>query len=282
MEVSGGKSAVRMYDTFSTDYDRFVNWEGRLAAEMPFILQQLRAVNAHRVLDVACGTGMHAIALAERGFEVVGTDASRGMIEESRANAATAGVSARFEVAGFGELAQSLATGDRGLPFDALLCLGNSLPHVLTPTELQATLDDFVACLAPGGLVLIQNRNFDAVLAERDRWMAPQSHREGPSEWLFVRFYDFRPDGLLSFNVVTLRRREGEAWRQQVTSTRLWPLTHRELTEALGAAGLASMTRYGDMEGAPFDAGDSPNLIATARAADRAGEPRLEAGEEDE
>jgi hypothetical protein len=26
-----------MYDSFSADYDRFVDWPGRLAAELPFI-----------------------------------------------------------------------------------------------------------------------------------------------------------------------------------------------------------------------------------------------------
>jgi hypothetical protein len=40
-----------MYDDFSTDYDRFVDWNGRLAAEMPFIEGQLEAADAHRVLD---------------------------------------------------------------------------------------------------------------------------------------------------------------------------------------------------------------------------------------
>ena len=28
---------VPFYDPFSADYDRFVNWEGRLAYELPFI-----------------------------------------------------------------------------------------------------------------------------------------------------------------------------------------------------------------------------------------------------
>jgi SAM-dependent methyltransferase len=254
-----------MYDEFSTDYDRFVDWEGRLAAEMPFILQQLRAVDARRVLDVACGTGMHAIALATHGFDVVGTDVSQGMIEQSRANAEQADVAVQFEVAGFGELAPTLIEGTGQRSFDALLCLGNSLPHVLTARELQNTLEDFGRCLSAGGLALIQNRNFDAVLAERDRWMGPQSYREDESEWLFVRFYDFEPDGLLTFNVMTLRRHGMEDWHERVTSTRLWPLTQRELTDALEAAAFDEVACYGNMEGASFDVENSPNLVAVAR-----------------
>jgi SAM-dependent methyltransferase len=250
-----------MYDTFSEDYDRFVNWTARLAAEMPFIEGQLGAVGALRVLDSACGTGMHAIALARRGYAAAGADLSAAMIERARANAAAAAVPARFEAAGFGELAPVF--GRRA--FDVLLCLGNSLPHLLTDAELAAALGDFAACLRPGGLLLIQNRNFDAVLARRERWMEPQTHREGEAEWLFLRFYDFDPDGLLTFNVVTLRREGTDPWTQRVAATRLRPLRQGEALAALAGAGFVNMPCYGDMASAPFDPEASGNLVVAAR-----------------
>jgi glycine/sarcosine N-methyltransferase len=249
-----------MYDDFSSDYDRFVDWPGRLAAELPFIERQLQAVGARRVLDAACGTGMHALALARRGYAAVGADLSPGMIARARANAAAAGVNVPFEVAGFGELNAQVGTG-----FDALLCLGNSLPHLLTPADLAAALADFAACLRPEGLLLIQNRNFDAVLARDERWMDPQAHQEGNVEWLFLRFYDFESDGTLTFNLVTLRREGPDAWSQRVSTTRLWPLRREELTRALDAAGFGAVTCWGDMQGACFDLAYSPNLIVTAQ-----------------
>jgi SAM-dependent methyltransferase len=264
-----------MYDEFSADYDRFVDWEGRLAAEMPFIEHRLEAACAQRVLDAACGTGRHALALAERGYEVIGTDGSPGMVEQARANACDAGRGdMSFIVASFGELARTLCLARGKIPdteqttsrFDAVLCLGNSLPHVLTPADLQVTLEDFGNCLRAGGLLLIQNRNFDAVLANRDRWMGPQSHQEGKTEWLFLRFYDFDPDGLLTFNVVRLRREQGNGWSQDVSSTWLWPLTEHELSAAVREAGFGDIRLYGDMGGASFDPGSSPNLVLAARA----------------
>ena len=249
-----------MYDQFSLDYDRFVGWPGRLAAELPFIERELQAVNARRVLDAACGTGMHAIALAQRGYETVGTDLSVGMIERARGNAISAGVDVRLEVAGFGELRARVGTG-----FDALLCLGNSLPHLLTPADLAAALSDFAACLRPGGLLLIQNRNFDAVLERGERWMDTQSHRDGNIERLFLRFYDFESDDALTFNLVTLRRSGTGPWDQQVTSTRLRPLRQEDTTAALAKAGLSDVFCYGDIGGAPFDPDHSLNLVVTAR-----------------
>ena len=249
-----------MYDDFSVDYDRFVDWPGRLAVELPFIERELEAAAARRVLDVACGTGKHAIALARRGYEVAGADFSAGMIERARANAMVAEVDVRFEAAGFGELNAQVGAG-----FDGLLCLGNSLPHLLTPADLAAALADFAACLRPGGLLLIQNRNFDAVLAQGERWMGPQAHQEGEREWLFVRFYDFEPDGWLTFNLVTLQRGGAGAWSQRVVTTQLRPLAQGDLTALLAEAGFGAITCYGDMSGAPFDSETSGNLIVTAR-----------------
>ncbi len=277
-----------MYDSFSSDYDCFVDWEARLPAELPFIERQLQAVEASRVLDVACGTGMHTIALAQKGYETAGADLSVGMIERARANAAATGVDVRFEAAGFGGLARAFgmsrpeepglerlpsaassssaaSSGRRGVSLDALLCLGNSLPHLLTPADLKAALADFAACLRRGGLLLIQNRNFDAVMARGERWMEPQARREGAIEWLFLRFYDFQPDGTLTFNLATLRREEAGDWSQRVASTQLRPLLQAELVAALAEAGFAAAARYGDMSGAPFDPRVSPNLVITTR-----------------
>lgn len=250
---------VPLYDPFSVDYDRFVNWKERLAYELPFIEQQLTASGARCILDVACGTGMHAIELARRGYDVTGADLSVGMVERARENAAAVGSEARFVVAGFGELVEKVGNG-----FDALFCLGNSLPHVLTADALHSTLTDFAAVLRPGGLLLIQKRNFDAIMRDRVRWMGPQSHHEGDREWLFVRFYDFNPDGTLTLNIVTLRRDEAGEWTQQVEATALRPLLHAELSSAITAAGFGDLACYGDMTGVPFDPETSGNLIVTA------------------
>ena len=211
-----------MYDSLSADYDRFVNRENRLAFEMPFIEDQLHLVSqgSHsiRILDAACGTGKHALALASHGYQVSGADLSAGMIEKAVSNARTAKIDVVFRKAGFGELSRYYHD------FDALLCLGNSLPHISGSSELVETLIDFGTCLRPGGLLLIQNRNFDAVMASQERWMTPESYLSDEGEWLFVRFYDFDQDGLITFHVITLARENGKSWRQEIDHTRLYPI----------------------------------------------------------
>lgn len=254
-----------MYDQLSHDYDRFVNWPNRLAYEIPFLLHQLGTIKKPegiplRVLDAACGTGQHAIALAKAGMLVAGADLSAEMINVARQNASTAGVSLDLRTVGFGSLAATFGAAR----FDALLCLGNSLPHLLTPHELTTALSDFLACLDPGGLLLIQNRNFDAVLAGHNRWMEPQAHTEGEHEWVFQRFYDFEPGGLIRFNIVTLHRRVPGEWQASITSTHLAPQTRHELEQALITAGFTQIKVFGSLEDVVFDPAKSGNLVILA------------------
>jgi SAM-dependent methyltransferase len=250
-----------MYDQIASDYDRFNNWQSRLDAELPFIETILSsAPKSFKVLDAACGTGMHAIALAKHGYKVSSADLSEAMIDVARANARHEGAGVRFEAAGFGSLASTFASGS----FDAVLCLGNSLPHAASPEALTSALHDFANCLRAGGRLLIQSRNFDAVMVSRQRWMEPQAYSDAENEWLFMRFYDFEPDGLIRFNMVSLKRPRGGEWTSSVSSTMLMPQLQAGMLQTLAVAGFTSITSYGDMTGSPFDPVKSPNLVLLA------------------
>ena len=260
---------MNTYDQFSTDYDRFVNWEERFTVEMPFLLAQLGTLKPVedrpiRVLDAACGTGMHAIRLAQEGFTAAGTDLSSEMVKLAQANAREARVNAVFKTAGFGEITDKLHKSPL-LPFDALLCLGNSLPHLTTPGAVRTALIDMAACLRPGGMLLLQNRNFDLVMQEKQRWLGTQSHREGDDEWLFLRFYDFEPDGLITFNIVNLQRQGHQPWQERISSIKLLPLKKDLLVDLLQTTGFTDITSFGAMSNQTFDPTSSGNLVITAR-----------------
>lgn len=255
-----------MYDQFASDYDRFVNWENRLAFEIPLLEKILAEVKSPageplKILDAACGTGMHALALAKAGYQISGADFSREMINKAKLNAKSAQLELPFETAGFGALTSVFGESR----FDALLCLGNSLPHLIDDAELASALKDFFACLKPGGLLLIQNRNFDAVMTKKDRWMEAQPFQEGDEEWIFERFYDFNSDGTIGFNIVNLHRKGNAAWTSEVVSTLLKPQLKDDLTLKATRAGFINVRTFGTLGGDPFDAQASGNLILVAR-----------------
>ncbi len=260
-----------MYDTFSEEYDHFVNWPGRLAFELPFLEEQInstvdRPVGSTRILDTATSTGMHAIALAQKGYIASGVDISEGMINIAKKNAAAAGVDVYFTTAAFGEVANRIkpVPSGKGLPFDVVLCLGNSLPHVENETRLQEALSDFQFCLRQGGLLILQNRNFDSVLTGKERWMEPQSYSDAHGEKIYLRFYDFLPDGHIQFNILTLKRSPEGQWKQSVMETRLFPVTRDILVRSLENAGFCRIQLFGALSNTPFDSKTSGNLVVTA------------------
>lgn len=103
-----------------------------------------------RILDVGCGYGRVALALAKEGWEVVGVDIAPNLIDEARARAAKRGVAVSFEV---GDM-RRLAFGDA--EFDKALCLWSGLNHLLTREEQLAALNEMMRVLKPGGLLIAE------------------------------------------------------------------------------------------------------------------------------
>jgi glycine/sarcosine N-methyltransferase len=260
-----------MYDTFSQEYDHFVNWTNRLEFELPFLMEQINSAATKpggqiKILDTATGTGMHAIALAQKGYSASGVDISEGMITAARKNAAAVKADVFFTTAAFGGITGKLKNfpEGKGGPFDVVLCLGNSLPHVEGPAGLKDALYDFAGCLRPGGLLILQNRNFDSVLEKKERWMEPQSYKGNGEETLFMRFYDFLPDGHIQFNIVTLKRTPQGGWNQSIMESRLFPISREILVPALEDAGFSRIRLFGALSDTPFESQTSGNLVVSA------------------
>jgi glycine/sarcosine N-methyltransferase len=251
--------AREFYDGLGGQYDVMVSWGERLEREDRFFRSLFDAHGVARVLDAACGTGMHAIAFARQGRASAGADISPVMIASARENARRAGVQVDWKVAGFGELSRSLAG-----PFDAVTCLGNSLSHLLEEAGLVAALADFARLLAPKGILVIQNRNYDRVLQSPGRSVHLNARAEPDGETLFVRMTEPRGGETVDFSILTLRKRDG-AWTSTLRTTPLRAITRESLERALSAAGFRSVEVHGDYSRAGYGAPGTGDLVAIAR-----------------
>jgi len=110
-----------------------------------------------RVLDVGCGGGLLAEALAREGAAVTAIDLAPGMIEVARLHAAHSGLAIDYRVAAAEEVARELPQG-----FDVVTCM-EMLEHVPEPAAMTATLAGLVR---PGGAVFVStvNRNLRSFL----------------------------------------------------------------------------------------------------------------------
>jgi glycine/sarcosine N-methyltransferase len=250
--------AREFYDGLGADYDLMVSWEERLAREEGFLREELAACGARRVLDAGCGTGMHAVAFARWGMEVCAADLSPAMAEKAAENARRSGAAVEVRTAGFGALRAAF-----GGEFDAVTCLGNTLPHMHDDPALDAALSDMARLLRPGGVLLVQNRNYDRVLRERQRFMPVTARRTGDGEVLFLRITDFPGGDAVSFTILTLRNRGGQ-WGISAQETPLRAITRGTLESSLGRAGFSAVRLFGSYRREPFDAPGTADLIAVA------------------
>ncbi|MBV9346179.1 MAG: bifunctional 2-polyprenyl-6-hydroxyphenol methylase/3-demethylubiquinol 3-O-methyltransferase UbiG [Gammaproteobacteria bacterium] len=103
-----------------------------------------------RVLDVGCGGGLLAEALARAGAQVTAIDLAPGMIEVARLHAAGAGLSIDYRL-------QSVAETARLEPqrYAVLTCM-EMLEHVPQPA---ATLAVCAQLIAPGGALFVSTLN---------------------------------------------------------------------------------------------------------------------------
>jgi SAM-dependent methyltransferase len=114
-----------------------------------------------RLLDLGCGTGNHALPLAQRGYTVVGVDRSPAMLAQAREKASAAHVgSVVFQEGDIRKL-------DLGQRFDAALMMFTVLGYQLEDADLMAALATVRRHLEPGGLFVFDVWNGPAVLANR-------------------------------------------------------------------------------------------------------------------
>lgn len=247
------------YDRLAPFYDTMNDWEARLAFELPFFHRLFTQRNVRSVLDVACGSGRHAVAFAQWGLHAAGADISPAMIALARQHAAAMGVNVRFEVASFSDLAKRFPQ-----PFDALVCLGNSLAHILSDEEIATTLRAFRYRLRPGGLLVLHTLNYDRRWREKPRFFAPNGGVIGGHEVLIWRFADYGEQWITFHTALFTRQDNG--WQVEVYSTRQRPWQRSELFSQLTFAGFTHVQFYGDLSGAPFDKATSEDLVIVAES----------------
>jgi SAM-dependent methyltransferase len=247
------------YDELGSSYDTMVSWAGRLEREEKFFRSLFDQHRVRRVLDAACGTGMHAIAFARQGRGAAGADISPVMIAKAQEHARKAGVEVQWKVAGFGELASRFDP-----PFDAVTCLGNSLPHLPDDGALEGALLDFARLLRPGGLLVVQDRNYDKALAAAGKSVHLNARDEPDGETLFVRMSEPRGGEVVDFSILTLRKRAG-AWSADIATTPLRAITRAVMERALSRAGFTSVEVYGDYSRAAYGAPKTGDLVVIAR-----------------
>jgi len=245
-----------LFDDLTDVYEEMINWPKRLAYEEPLFRRLFEDAKVRNVVDTACGTGQHAAMFHSWGLRVEGADISGNMLRRARdRHGEPPGLS--WVVRGFDQPIESAE------PFDAAVCIGNSLALAPDNATVQQAIRQMLAAVRDQGIVVIHVLNL---------WRLP----DGPCVWQKCRRAAISDREVLIVKGVHRCGSQGyvELVVAEVTgdpnmqseSVPFLGLEAPELERMAIEAGATRVRFYGGYQHRPFDREKSIDLIVVADA----------------
>jgi ubiquinone/menaquinone biosynthesis C-methylase UbiE len=238
------ESTEQYYDSIAQKYDWFyASWDSAGEEQRRQLCPLFQQHNVRRVLDCACGNGLQAIALAQAGYEVTASDLSENMLREAAKKCRDANLDIPLIRADIRELHEKVDAS-----FDAVICMGNVLPHLMSDTEILDALANIRGVLEPGGLLVLEGRYYDELVKTKERFIA---HRVAACEehtFITILYVLDHMKDRIRFNIVFLTKNENGETSLDVDTVDYNPILVGHLRELLLASGFESpeITRHDD------------------------------------
>lgn len=208
------------------------------------LIEALPLLPQHKILDLACGKGRHAIYLNECGLDVIGADLSPQNISHASQHE---NERLQFRVH---DMRRTLKKEF----FDVVLNLFTSFGYFDSDAENQQAVVAAASNLKPGGLLLIDFLNVRQVVA-RLRPAETQEH-----EGVLFRIQRRVENGYI---LKDIELRDGEVTQNYQERVRALELA--DFQRYFEAAGLTLRQSWGDYHLAPFQSETSERLILLAQ-----------------
>ncbi len=243
------------YREWFRDANYSVVYDHRDEEEAEYLLDQIERTTGsdktRRVLDLACGSGRHAISLARRGYnDVTGVDLSTTLLAGARTEAVREGLKINF-------LEQDMRALKLDGTFDLVLNVFTSFGYFESDKENAQVIDAVAALLSPEGTFVVDFFNADWVrthVVAHDERILPDGKRLEQTRWI--------ENGRVEKRMLIRGNARGESVAEAqefLESVRLFTL--KDFQVMFAKAGLRIRSMAGTYSGVPFDAERSPRLI---------------------
>lgn len=148
-------SYARYYDLIYKDKDYPVEVEF-----IESLIHQYGAGDVTTILDLGCGTGNHALLLAEKGYSVTGVDRSEDMLAIARKKATIEKITVEFVKADIRDFKLNKK-------FDTIIAMFAVMSYQTKNEDIEQALKTAYRHLTPGGLFIFDVWFGPAVLTER-------------------------------------------------------------------------------------------------------------------
>lgn len=219
----------------------FVNWKKRRKGENGFLLKKLKQHKSKVLFDACLGDGADSVYLIKNGFTVTSNDLDKLFIQKAKQNAKKHFVKLNATSYDWRRL-------DKHFPqnsFDAVLCLGNSLTYLFTKNDQLKALKNFKKILRPGGVLIIDERNYQYMLDKREEILNSQKFKYSGKYVYCGDKVHGKPVAISDKNVRMEYTDEKTGKKGYLT---LYPFKRRELLILLKKAGFSKIEQYSDYQ----------------------------------
>jgi len=246
----------KYHDWLAHRYDTMVDWKTRLEKEIPDLVGLFKKENVKNIIDVGCGTGMHAIALAKEGFHAVGIDRSSRVIQAASKNTKTLSDHQKQQVKFIHTEYKNLDKILPGASFDAVISMGSGLAHTAHTPDALHVLQEVNKIINKRAVFVSQLSNHEKIINVNKR-LYDFAIRKSPypeeREQAFLRFYDPKEEGFLTLNIGVFSRWKKKWVFRGMNSVPMAPLDKDNTTSLLKKIGFLKFAYYGGEKGHYYD-----------------------------
>lgn len=230
---------MNFYKELSSVYDIVFP---RVEETVEFLCKDLKE-NA-TVLDLACGTGTYAFALAERGHKVTALDLDKDMVKLAIEKKGKLDV--EFYVQDMTEIKNKF----KDKKYDLIYCIGNSLVHLESREAIRKLIKDMSSMLNEGGTIIVQIINYDRVLSNNIT-VLPIIEREEQGI-KFLRNYRYSEEDPAIYFETELLISKDDKEEKYVNSIKLLPILSAELLEMVEESKFSIIELNGEFSGTEY------------------------------
>jgi glycine/sarcosine N-methyltransferase len=260
---------MKVYNNIAYVYDCFINWEERIKREDPFYQHLFMERLATSLLDIGCGSGGHAIHFAQMGYNVIGIDSAKDMVAFAQQKSEKNDIDIEFQCLPMTDYASRIQQ-----KFDAVICVGNNLPHLLEASAVKKVFTETIASMKETGVAIFHVLNYHRIMANKRRDFPANSRIVDDKEYLFLRHYDFLSPHL-DFHFASAIKENGQ-WTAKSMQMKHHPWKDDELIELAKEAGFTQIMTYGGYDFSEFDAEKSHDFIMVCELVEDEGEIKVE------
>lgn len=227
---------INLNELYRANYDYLVGANRDFDSQIEFLDKLFQENKVRTILDCGCGTGTHAIKLAQRGYLVSAFDYNINQVELAKQKAEQIGVAINFQVA-------DLKDFNLG-KFDAVISLFSVLTFACQNNDdLNKAMGCIKKSLNPEGIAFIETSTPKLFEAEK---LKTQQHSGVNLDVARVRFYEeTNTKNLVDVAYVYLIKEEGKEVEKIVATATNKFFTKEEIETAIEEQSLTLLNLYG-------------------------------------